>query len=94
MYDGGSDWWREALELLARHPLQPMTYREIDEALDWPRGRFRSVFGGWRSRLGTQSMRPFHLCSAKHSPSGEWVAWMDEHQAVAVRSPESQSVAS
>jgi hypothetical protein len=30
-------------------------------------------------------MRPFHLCSPTRSPSGEWVAWMDERQAVAVR---------
>jgi hypothetical protein len=76
---------RLALDLLAVHAPRSLTYREIDELLGWPRGRFHSVFGGWRSRRGTYSPRPFHLCSPRRSASGEWEAWVDEGQAEVFR---------
>ncbi len=80
----GTDNWKRGLQLLADRAPARMTYPHIDEALGWPRGRWRSVVGGTRSADG-EALRPFHICSPALSRSGEWEAWMDREQAAAFR---------
>ncbi len=85
MYEGAPENFQIALDLLAEDAPSHLIYYEVDDALGWPNGRFKSVFGGWRSHRGTESPRPFHMSPPWLSLSGEWEAWMDEVQARAVK---------
>jgi hypothetical protein len=87
MYATAPENLRLALDLLRKHAPARVTYPDIDGSLDWPRGRFRSTFGGWKSHRGAESSRPFHICPPWRSSSGEWEAWMDESQAASLRGP-------
>jgi|ERR671910_1982901 hypothetical protein len=60
------------------------SYEEVEQRLGWPRGRLRSVIGGWRSRHGANYTRPYRICPPNRSPKGEWEIWMDEDQAQAL----------
>ena len=84
MLQSAPDSFRELLLLLRDRAPARLTYSEIDAALGWPDRRAHSVFGGWRAKRGSESQRPFHLCSPEDSPRGSWELWMDEQQAAAL----------
>ena len=63
-----------------------LSYEEVEAQLGWPRGRLRSVIGGWRSNAGSEYTRPYHICPPELSPRNEWEMWMDQAQADALSS--------
>ena len=73
-----------ALDVVQRAAPRRLTYEEVETELAWPRGRLRSVIGGWRSRAGSEYRRPYRICPPERSPRGEWEIWMDESQARAL----------
>jgi hypothetical protein len=77
-YDEGSPRLQLALETIARAAPDRLTYRGVEEILDWPRGRLRSVFSGHarRSKRRWEGRRPWHICPEWLSRSGEWECWM------------------
>jgi tetratricopeptide (TPR) repeat protein len=83
LVEAGNENWRAFLTILARAAPSRLTYGQIEERLDWDRGRLRNVIGGTRSADGEAS-RPYHICSPAISRSGEWEAWMDLQQAAVV----------
>ena len=84
-YESAPPNMRRALDVVRDVSPQRLTYEEVEVQLDWPRGRLRSVIGGWRSRAGTEYTRPYRICHPDRSPSGEWEIWMDRSQADALR---------
>ena len=76
--------FQELLMLLRDRSPERLTYSEIDQALGWPDRRAHSVFGGSRSKRGTESRRPFHRCHPRDSQRGAWELWLDEDQAAAL----------
>ena len=83
LYESGTDNWKAGLRVLADAAPSRLTYEQIEDALRWPRGRWKNVIGGSRSADG-EATRPYHICSPALSRTGEWEAWMDEAQAQAV----------
>ena len=82
-YDEGTDRLQLALETIAQAAPDRLTYRQVEENLDWPRGRLRSVFSGHarRSKRLWGGRRPWHICPDWLSCSGEWECWMTEESA-------------
>lgn len=85
MYVSAPEYLRMGWDLLRERAPARVTYPDIDGQFEWPRGRFRSSFGGWKAHRGANSSRPFHICPPGRSLSGEWEAWMDEGQASSLR---------
>src|SRR5260370_36459265 len=86
-HDACSDLMRELLDGLAAAPDRPRPFREIEDAIEWPRRRIASVLGGaCRLRMTEfEGRRPYRFLDARHSPSRRWEMWMDAGQARAVR---------
>ena len=89
-FDKGSPLFRTALVELARVAPQRLTYAELEQRLGWPRGRWRSVIGGYtqRSYRYYDQKRPFHICPPDISPRGEWECWMTQRAAEPLRQNE------
>lgn len=85
LYRGAPERMQRALDVVSRAAPARLTYAQVEEELDWPRGRLGRVIGGWRSHLGTNSMRPYRICPPELSRSDEWEIWMDHAQADALR---------
>ena len=73
-----------ALDVVRNASPSHLTYEEVELELGWPRGRLRSVIGGWRSRHGANYTRPYHICPPNLSPRDDWEMWMDAQQAQAL----------
>lgn len=87
LYEDVTDRMRAVLDLLlSLEPGTRLSFRELEAALDWPRGRFASVFGGFRGARGKHFRRPFRLAEPGHSETGEWELWLDAEMAGALRS--------
>ena len=86
-HDRCSVLMRELLDALAEAPDRPRTFREIEDALGWPRRRIASVLGGVAHLRQTEfgGRRPYRLHDDRVSASGRWELWMDSAQARAVR---------
>jgi hypothetical protein len=86
-YDRCSDLMRQLLGSLAATPDQPRPFREVEDAIDWPRRRIASVLGGVFHLRQTEfaGRRPYRLLDARDSGSGRWEIWMDSAQARAVQ---------
>ncbi len=83
-YESAPPNMKLALDVVRQAAPHRLTYEEVEVALAWPRGRLRSVIGGWRSRTGTEYTRPYRICPPDRSPLGTWEIWMDEDQARAL----------
>ena len=77
---------RAALDLLTDRAPERLTFQELELELGWPRGRFASVFGGFRGPRGKDCPRPFRLCDHRSSATHEWELWVDARMARALRS--------
>ena len=84
-YLESSENFQAALEVLARHAPERLTYEEVERELGWPRGRWGRVIGGFKGSRGENSTRPYHICPPEKSSTDQWEAWMDEAQANAIR---------
>jgi hypothetical protein len=73
------------LRVLIEHAPERLSFAELEAILHWPRGRFASVFGGFRAARGKLCLRPFHLCEPRDSPTREWELWLDAEQAAVLR---------
>ncbi len=80
LYDDVSPRMRAVLDVLLEHAPQRLTFQEVELMLGWHRGRFASVFGGFRGPRGKHFKRPFHLCGPRHSSTREWELWLDPAQ--------------
>lgn len=84
LYEDVSPRMRAVLDLLLDHAPQRLTFQEVELMLGWHRGRFASVFGGFRGSRGKHFKRPFHLCGPRYSITREWELWLDAAQAEAL----------
>jgi hypothetical protein len=86
-HDRCSDLMRELLDALSAVPDRPRSFREVEDAIGWPRRRIASVLGGVARLRHTEfgGRRPYHLQDDRRSASGRWEIWMDSRQARAVR---------
>ena len=84
LYEDVTPLMRAVLDLLVGCAPSRMTFREVEMELGWPRGRFASVFGGFRGARGKGFPRPFRLAEPRFSVSREWELWLDRDQAVAL----------
>jgi hypothetical protein len=86
-HDGCSDLMRELLDALCATPDRPRPFRDVEDAIGWPRRRIASVLGGVAHLRNTEfgGRRPYHLLDDRRSVSGRWEIWMDSRQADAVR---------
>ena len=57
LYEDVTPLMRSVLDLLVSCAPERMTFREVEAELGWPRGRFASVFGGFRGARGSSSSR-------------------------------------
>ena len=85
LYEDVTPRMRAVLDLLLDCAPESMTFREVELELGWPRGRFASVFGGFRGARGKGLRRPFRLREPSQSPTREWELWVDEEMATALR---------
>lgn len=86
LYEDVTPRMRAVLDLLLdRGPGERLTFAQVELELGWPRGRFASVFGGFRGRRGKEFKRPFRLCEPRRSAARAWELWLDEGQARALR---------
>jgi hypothetical protein len=85
IYEDATPLMRAALDTLVASAPEPLTFEEIELSLGWHRGRFASVFGGFRAARGKYCLRPFRLRGPRASVSGEWEAWVDEEMAPPLR---------
>jgi hypothetical protein len=85
-HDRCSDLMRELLDALATTPDRPRPFRDVEEAMGWPRRRIASVLGGVARLRNTEfgGRRPYRLLDDRRSASGRWEIWMDSRQARAV----------
>ena len=83
LYEDVSPRMRAVLDLLIACAPERMTFEEVELELGWHRGRFASVFGGFRGWRGKHCLRPFHLCGPP--ASRDWELWLDEDQAAVLR---------
>ena len=81
LYEDVTPRMRAVLDLLLTCAPESMTFREVEAELGWPRGRFASVFGGFRGARGKGFLRPFRLREPSMSPTREWEVWLDREQA-------------
>jgi hypothetical protein len=83
VYEAGSTYLRALLADLAETPEERRTFRQVEQALDWPRGRLASVCGGYGSKTASQydDKRPWHI---HLDEDGVWWMWMDEERAAAL----------
>jgi hypothetical protein len=86
-HDRCSDLMRELLDGLAAMPERTLPFREIEDAIGWPRRRIASVLGGVAHLRQTEfgGRRPYRFYDGRVSASGRWEMWMDGVQAGAVR---------
>jgi hypothetical protein len=86
-HDRCSDLMRELLDALADAPDQPRPFREIEDAMGWPRRRIASVLGGVSHlrHMEFGGRRPYRFQDERQSASGRWEMWMDAAQARAVQ---------
>ena len=86
-HDGCSDLMRELLDALCATPDRTRAFRDVEDAIGWPRRRIASVLGGVAHLRNTEfgGRRPYHLLDDRRSASGRWEIWMDSRQADAVR---------
>jgi hypothetical protein len=83
-YRDGTELLRALLDELADTVGQRRTFRAVEEALGWERGRLASVLGGYASSAKSKfgGRRPYRLvCDGDEA----WWVWMDEERAAAVR---------
>ena len=85
LYEDVTPLMRRVLDLLLTCAPAHMTFREVELELGWHRGRFASVFGGFRGARGKGFRRPFRLAEPAFSVSREWELWLDEEMAAALR---------
>jgi hypothetical protein len=85
LYEQVSPNMRAVLAVLVEHAPERLTFAELEAILRWPRGRFASVFGGFRGPRGKACLRPFHLCGPRASATREWELWLDDEQARVLR---------
>jgi len=85
LYEDVTPRMRAVLDLLIARAPERMTFREVELELGWHRGRFASVFGGFRGARGKGFRRPFRLREPSQSPAREWELWLDEEMAAVLR---------
>jgi hypothetical protein len=85
LYDEVSPRMRAVLDLLISRAPERLSFQEVELELGWQRGRFASVFGGFRGWRGKHFKRPFHLNEPALSPTREWELWLDPEQARVLR---------
>src|SRR4051794_14154482 len=83
-YTSAPENMQAALDVVRNAAPERLSYADVEARLGWPRGRLRSVIGGWRSASGAEYTRPYRICPPELSPRGEWEMWMDESQAAAL----------
>ena len=73
-YDACSPLMRALLDELAILPDQPRPFRDIEDALGWPRRRIASVLGGaFHLRAARfEGRRPYRFHDERASASGRW----------------------
>jgi hypothetical protein len=93
-HDRSSDLMRELLDALSSTPDQARPFRDVEDAMGWPRRRIASVLGGVAHLRNTEfgGRRPYHLLDDRCSASGRWEIWMDSSQARAVRAEMRRSI--
>jgi hypothetical protein len=84
LYEDVTPLMRAVLDVLLAHAPSRLSFRELEAELGWHRGRFASVFGGFRAARGKYCLRPFRLAGPPFSESGEWELWLDEEMATAL----------
>jgi hypothetical protein len=84
--DRCSEFMGALLDELATTPDRPRTFRDVEDALAWPRRRLASVLGGvWHLRhTEFGGRRPYRFYGDRDSASGRWEIWMDGAQAAAL----------
>jgi hypothetical protein len=85
LYEDVTPRMRAVLDLLIARAPERLTFQEVELELGWHRGRFASVFGGFRGARGKHFKRPFRLGEPRHSPTREWELWLDEDMARVLR---------
>jgi hypothetical protein len=85
LYEDVTPRMRAVLDLLIECAPERMSFREVELELNWPRGYFASVFGGYRGARGKEFPRPFRLCGPRLSVTKEWELWLDPQMARALR---------
>jgi hypothetical protein len=93
LYEDVTPLMRAVLDVLLERAPEHLTFQEAELELGWHRGRFASVFGGFRAARGKYCLRPFHLCGPRESASGEWELWLDRAQAGALRAAQRELAA-
>ena len=89
LYEDVTPLMRSVLDLLIGCAPESMSFREVELELGWHRGRFASVFGGFRGARGKGFRRPFRLREPAQSPTREWELWLDDEMAAALRAARS-----
>lgn len=84
LYAGAAENLQLGLDVVARSAPARLTYADVEAELGWPRGRLGRAIGGWRSHLGSDARRPYHICPPELSRTGQWEIWMDRDQASAL----------
>jgi hypothetical protein len=85
LYEQVTPRMRAVLDLLLARAPERLSFQEVELELGWHRGRFASVFGGFRGSRGRHFRRPFRLAEPKDSPTREWELWLDDEMARALR---------
>jgi hypothetical protein len=78
-HDRCSDLMRELLGALATTPGRPRPFRDVEDAMGWPRRRIASVLGGVAHLRNTEfgGRRPYHLVDdAARRPAGGRSGWI------------------